>query len=282
MQTAFLQRSAPTSGGPPPAARLALDDHRQPPPPALPGDRLAAEVPLEQALVAAPQRARSTISQALGELPLVHALAHAARVAGSPRRDRAASSVSVNSVRMALPRATVSRELLSTSSRGAVRSCPASGHPLATSERFAPLRVGGVVAVAAPRRCGAGAESAAPPGVGERHLPPSPQVRATGPAAPTSRCRGSFGGGGHDGARSLRRGKDPRCRVPRRARSRAGREASRFRRRPAAPARSCGPSPFRRPSPQLVVPSPSPLPVPVPPCWCQLRRQRPRRFPRLP
>ena len=238
-------------------------------------DRLAAEVPLDEALVAAPTSdARvDDLREALGGLPLNQRAALVLReVAGLSYAEIARHlSVSVNSVQMLLFRARRSlREQLATSSRGAGALVPGwLVHLLAKAERFAPLRVGGVAAVAAAAAVAVtGAESAAPPGVGERHLPPSPQVHATGPAAPNVSV-----------PRLVRQQEVTTKPVP------FGEErvvAAESLVEPAAAPAAKPPGSVVEPAapgavpavpvtvptpelPELVVPSPSPLPVPVPP-----------------
>jgi len=241
-------------------------------------DRLAAEVPLDEALVAAPTSdARvDDLREALDGLPLNQRAALVLReVAGLSYAEIARHlSVSVNSVQMLLFRARRSlREQLATSSRGAGALVPGwLVNLLAKAERFAPLRVGGVAAVAAAAAVAVtGAESAAPPGVGERHLPPSPQVHAAGPAAPnvsvprlarqpevtTKPFR--FGEETVVAAEpSAEPAAAPAAKPPVSVVEPAG---------PATPgAVPAVPVPVPTPElPELAVPSPSPLPVPVPP-----------------
>ena len=154
-------------------------------------DRRAAEVPLDEALVAAPARDGRVedLREALDALPLNQRAALVLReVAGLSYAEIARHlSLSVNAVQMLLFRARRSlREQLATSSRGAGALVPGWLVNLITkAERLAPLRVGGVAAVAAAAAIAVtGAESAAPPAVGERHPSTSPRVQATGPAAP--------------------------------------------------------------------------------------------------
>ena len=240
-------------------------------------DRFAAEVPLDEALVAAPTSDARVdgLREALDGLPFNQRAALVLReVAGLSYAEIARHlSVSVNAVQMLLVRARRSlREQLATSSRGAGALVPGwLVNLLAKAERFAPLRVGGVAAVAAAAAVAVtGAESAAPPGLGERHLPPSPQVHASGPAAPNLSVPRlarqpevttkpvSLGEATIVADESAEPAATPAAKPP-------GSVAE-----PAAPAApgSLPAVPVLVPTPELpklAVPSPSPLPVPVPP-----------------
>lgn len=154
-------------------------------------DRRAAEVPLDETLVGGrPSDARvDDLHEALGALPINQRAALVLReVAGLSYAEIARHlSVSVNAVQMLIFRARRSlREELATSSRSAGALVPAwLANLIPKAERLAALRIGGVAAVAAAAAVAVtGAESAAPPGVGERHLPQPGQVHATAPAAP--------------------------------------------------------------------------------------------------
>ena len=231
-------------------------------------DRRAAEVPLDESLVAAPTSdARvDDLREALATLPLNQRAALVLReVAGLSYAEIARQlSVSVNAVQMLLHRARRSlREQLATSSRSAGALAPGwLVNLLAKAERLAPLRVGGVAAVAAAAAVAVtGAESAAPPGVGERHLSPSPQVHATAPATPTFSVP-RLARQGEVTTKPARRGEAtivaaaPAATAP-------GAVVG-----PAAPTQSAVPAvPVPVPTaelPELALPAPSPLPVPVP------------------
>ena len=152
-------------------------------------ERRAAEVPLDETLVGTRSGdARvDDLHEALGALPINQRAALVLReVAGLSYAEIARHlSVSVNAVQMLIFRARRSlREELATSSRSAGALVPAwLANLIPKAERLAGLRIGGVAAVAAAAAVAVtGAESAAPPGVGERHLPPPGQVYATAPA----------------------------------------------------------------------------------------------------
>ena len=153
-------------------------------------DRHAAEVPLDEARVGGhPSDARvDDLREALGALPLNQRAALVLReVAGLSYAEIARHlSLSVNAVQMLIFRARRSlREELATSSRGVGAFVPGwLANLIPKAERLGALRVGGVAAVAAAAAVAVtGAESAAPPGVGERRLP-ARQVPAKPAAAP--------------------------------------------------------------------------------------------------
>lgn len=232
-------------------------------------DRFAAEVPLDETLVAAPTSdARvDDLREALDALPLNQRAALVLReVAGLSYAEIARHlSVSVNAVQMLLFRA---RRALREQLAGAL----VPGwlvNLLAKAERFAPLRVGGVAAVAAAAAVAVtGAESAAPPGVGERHLPPAPQVHATVPAASNTsvpqlaRQPEVTTKPVHLGEPTIVAAEPSAERAAAPAATAPGSVVE-----PAAPAAvPAVPVPAPTPElPKLAVPSPAPLPVPVPP-----------------
>ena len=153
-------------------------------------DRHAAELSIDEELLGArPVDPRvDDLREALDTLPLNQRAALVLReVAGLSYAEIGRHlSVSVNAVQMLIFRARRAlREELTTTSRRAGALVPGwLTNLIPKAERLTALRVGGVAAVAAAAAVAVtGAESAAPPGVGERLLPPR-QVRAIPPAAP--------------------------------------------------------------------------------------------------
>jgi RNA polymerase sigma-70 factor (ECF subfamily) len=157
-------------------------------------DRRAAEVPLDETLVGARPRDDRVddLREALHTLPLNQRAALVLReVAGLSYAEIARQlSVSVGAVQMLIFRARRAlREELATPSRRAGALVPGwLANLIPKAERFAPLRIGGVAAIAAAAAVAvSGAESASPPAVGERHLAGRPQVQATPEGAPNAR-----------------------------------------------------------------------------------------------
>jgi RNA polymerase sigma-70 factor (ECF subfamily) len=153
-------------------------------------DRRAGELPLDEVLVGArPLDPRvDDLREALEALPRNQSAALVLReVAGLSYAEIARHlSVSVNAVQMLIFRARRAlRESLAMPARGAGALLPGwLTNLLPRAERLTALRVGGVAVVAAAAAVAVtGAESAAPPAVGEQHLPPR-QAHATPAVAP--------------------------------------------------------------------------------------------------